>query len=356
MLSNATVTRPPGWRRYPLLGLGMLALLAGLCGGLLRLGWGGAHVPIALGIAHGPLMVCGFLGTLISLERAVALRRGWAYAVPAASGLGGILAMAGVDGGPLLFTVGSLGLVGLYGVLLRMQAEPFLQVMALGAAVYEAGPWWMGFLVLTIAGERLELSRVLRHAPRVERGFVAAAGLVVAALVVATFAPGVGWRLLGAALIALAAWLARYDVARRTVRQAGLTRFIAVCLLAGYAWLAAGGGLALAYGAVVAGPYYDAVLHAVFVGFVFSMIFGHAPIIFPAVLGVPPFYRPAFYVPLGLLHASLVLRVAGDLAGGLAMRRWGALLGAAAIVLFLASAGFAMWTARRAALASPASR
>src|SRR5690606_38266987 len=95
---------------------------------------------------------------------------------------------------------------------------------------------------------------------------------------------------------------------------------------------------------------------AVFVEFVFSMIFGHAPIIFPAVLGVPPFYRPVFYVPLGLLHDSLVLRVAGDLAGGLAMRRWGALFGAAAIVLFLASAGFAMWTARRAALASPAPR
>ncbi len=352
----------PVARRYPLLGLGMLALLAGLCGGLLRLGWGGGHIPDSLALTHGPLMVCGFLGTLISLERAVALRHAWAYPVPLLAGLGGVLAMAGVDGGPLLFTASGLGLVGLYAALLRMQAEPFLQVMALGAgawlvgnaiwhsgaAVHEAVPWWMGFLVLTIAGERLELSRMLLHGLRVERMFLVLAGGLAAALAVAAFAPGPGMRLLGAALVALAAWLARYDVARQTVRQAGLTRFIAVCLLAGYAWLGVGGVLALVYGDVAAGPTYDALLHAVFVGFVFSMIFGHAPIIFPAVLGVAPFYRPAFYAPLGLLHASLFLRVGGDLGGGFALRRWGALLNAAAVVLYLVSVGLTMPASRRA--------
>ena len=363
MSSPATATRPTERYRYPLLGLGMLALLAGLCGGLLRIGWSEAHVPVSLTLAHGPLMVCGFLGTLISLERAVALRKAWAYAVPLLAGLGGVLAMAGVAGGPLLFTAASLGLVGLYVVLLRMQAEPFLQVMALGAgawlvgnavwlsgaAVYEAVPWWLGFLVLTIAGERLELSRMLLHAPRVERLFLGLAGLLAAALAVTTFAPGPGMRLAGVALVGLAAWLARYDIARHTVRQSGLTRFIAACLLAGYAWLGAGGVLALVYGGVAAGPLYDALLHAVFVGFVFSMIFGHAPIIFPAVLGVAPFYRPAFYLPLALLHGSLLLRIAGDLGGGMALRRWGGLLNAAAILLFLASAGLTILTNRRRA-------
>lgn len=346
--------------------LGLLALLAGLCGGLLRIGWGGGHVPASLALAHGPLMVCGFLGTLISLERAVALRRGWAYAVPLIAGLGGILAMAGIAGGPLLFVLGSLGLVGLYGVLLRMQADAFLQVMALGAgawlvgnvvwltgaAVYEAVPWWLGFLVLTIAGERLELSRMLLHAQRVERLFLALAAGLAAAVAVTAFAPDFGMRLLGAALVGLAAWLVGFDVARHTVRRSGLTRFIAACLLAGYAWLGAGGMLALVYGAVVAGPIYDALLHAVFVGFVFSMIFGHAPIIFPAVLGVAPFYRPAFYVPLVLLHASLVLRIAGDLAGWIALRRWGGLINALAILLYLASVGLTILADRRRAVVS----
>jgi hypothetical protein len=31
--------------------------------------------------------------------------------------------------------------------------------------------------------------------------------------------------------------LATFDIARRTVRQSGVTRFIAVCLLSGYVWL-----------------------------------------------------------------------------------------------------------------------
>lgn len=41
------------------------------------------------------------------------------------------------------------------------------------------------------------------------------------------------------------------------------------------------GALALMAGQQVAGPLYDAMLHTFFLGFVFGMIFGHAPIIFP---------------------------------------------------------------------------
>ena len=44
-------------------------------------------------------------------------------------------------------------------------------------------------------------------------------------------------------MLVLAVWLFRYDIARRTVLQSGLTRFIALCLLAGYGWLAVGGVL-----------------------------------------------------------------------------------------------------------------
>lgn len=57
--------------RVPLLALGVLLLLAGLWTGLLRLGW---ELPLLLFASyHGPLMVSGFSGTLIGLERAVAL-------------------------------------------------------------------------------------------------------------------------------------------------------------------------------------------------------------------------------------------------------------------------------------------
>src|SRR5690606_15924905 len=98
-----------------------------------------------------------------------------------------------------------------------------------------------------------------------------------------------------------------------------------------------GGAMLAAYGMGAAPLMYDAVLHAVFVGFVFSMIFGHAPIIFPSVLGVPVFYRSIFYLHLAMLHASLTARIVGDLAGWEALRRWGAIFNGAAILIFLAS-------------------
>jgi len=94
-------------------------------------------------------------------------------------------------------------------------------------------------------------------------------------------------RIVGLGYLALAAWLLVHDLARVTVRQNGLTRYIAVCLLTGFVWLMVGGWLSIGYAGYTAGPIYDAKLHAVFVGFVFSMVFGHAPIIFPAVLGSP---------------------------------------------------------------------
>lgn len=67
---------------------------------------------------------------------------------------------------------------------------------------------------------------------------------------------------------------------------------------------------------MLSGRGYDAVLHAVFLGFVLSMIMAHAPVILPAVIRRPLPYRPVMYVPLALLHATLLLRVlVGDARG-----------------------------------------
>nr|BFE78121.1 hypothetical protein GCM10020093_007220 [Planobispora longispora] len=53
--------------------------------------------PVAFTEQHGPLMALGFLGTLISLERAVALRSRWGYAAPALSALGAVALAAGAE-------------------------------------------------------------------------------------------------------------------------------------------------------------------------------------------------------------------------------------------------------------------
>lgn len=57
--------------RLPLMAVVLFALLAALWGGLLRLGWRWPALRPVLPVAHGPLMVSGFLGTLIGLERAL---------------------------------------------------------------------------------------------------------------------------------------------------------------------------------------------------------------------------------------------------------------------------------------------
>src|SRR5699024_9149383 len=179
-------------------------------------------------------------------------------------------------------------------------------------------PWLAGFLVLTIAGERLELSRLVGATGRSRAVFVAIVAVLLAGLVLSATMPSLGIRTTGAALLALAVWLARNDVARRTVRMSGAARYMALALLAGYLWMAVTGALWLGIGQLHdGGPHqpYDAMLHALFLGFVISMIFAHAPVVIPAVLGRPLPYRPGFYLPLALLHGSLLRRPLGGAAG-----------------------------------------
>ncbi|HET6802062.1 MAG TPA: hypothetical protein VFI50_05395, partial [Casimicrobiaceae bacterium] len=123
--------------------------------------------------------------------------------------------------------------------------------------------------------------------------------------------------------------------------------YIAVCLLAGYGWLAVGALTMLVGGFAPGTRSYDAALHALALGFVFSMVFGHAPIIFPAVLRVAVPYHPAFYVPLGLLHGSLAVRLIGDASGSFDWTRAGGALNAAALAAFIIGTVTAVLHARR---------
>jgi hypothetical protein len=368
-LAKPVPRRPRGgtarlaWKRLPLLALGFVALFVGVGAGLARLGWPMPDLASGAAALHGPLMVCGFFGVVISLERAVALgsHRGgaWAYAVPLAAGLGSAaLVHAAPAWGAALYLLASAGLLVASLQVLWRQREDFTLVIALGAACWCTGTalwafgapvhrvvgWWIAFLVLTIAGERLELSRFLPPSPMARRVF----GLVVVVLLASLAAWPLSWapHTFGVALFALAAWLFKQDIARRTVRQRALTRFIAVCLLAGYFWLAVGGALIATSGLVPGTPAYDAALHALLLGFVFSMVFGHAPIIFPAVLRVAVPYHAVFYAPLALLHGSLALRALGAATGAFEAMRWGALGTALALLAFIVVTASAVVRAR----------
>ena len=135
------------------------------------------------------------------------------------------------------------------------------------------------------------------------------------------------------------AWLAAavvFTVLHRMVRSVGLPRYMACCLLAGYGWLVVVGGIWLLQGPVYSGPGYDAMMHAVFLGFVMSMIMAHAPTILPAVLRRPLPYRPIMYLPAALLHVSLLARVLlGDAYGWPVLVQWGGVFNIVAVLLFV---------------------
>jgi hypothetical protein len=305
-----------------------------------------------LALLHGPLMVSGFLGTLITLERVVALRRRWLYLTPLLTGLGWlvILLLPSIPAGPLLLTLGSLG--GVLILLIIMRRDRGLHAITMlagmlawaagnalwlaGLAIYQVVYFWQAFLVLTILGERLELNRVLRPGRLQSWLFGLMTLLLLAGMIVLLRSSRVGVILAGAGMLGLGLWSIPNDIAWRNLRhKLPLTRYIAWCLAPGFLWLAISGLLNIFLGPQFAGPYYDAILHAVFLGFVISMIFGHAPIIFPAVLGVPINFHPVFYAQLILLHAALVLRIASDLGGWIPGRMWGGLLNEIALLLFL---------------------
>src|SRR5215470_9037611 len=340
--------------RFILIALAGVSLLAGLWAGSARLGW---TLPVPndqFPFIHGPLMVVGFLGTLIGLERAVALGQWWPYGIPIFTALSALSLLTGaaVELSALLAALASLFTVAVFVVLYhRYPAEHFV-IMAASAAVWFVGnilwlmrspifklvPWWVAFLVLMIAGERLELARVRRPSAKVRGIFHVSLGITIVGIGYSLFDFDFGLRIVGAGLLAIALWLIRYDLAWQSTRQSGLPRFMAVCLIAGYFWLAAGGLLWILLAQFfTAGPRYDVMLHAIFLGFVFSMIFAHAPIILPTITGMALPFQNLFYLHAGLLHGSLLLRVTGDLGLWLSLQQWGGTLNVLSVLLFLIS-------------------
>ncbi|MBF0267570.1 MAG: hypothetical protein HQL44_03145 [Alphaproteobacteria bacterium] len=340
---------------------GAVALIAGLLAGLDRMDIALPIPTIDLAMKHGPLMVAGFLATVIGLERAVALQSGWAFLAPAFSGIGALLFLAGFSQAPILMALGGLvlALSGLEGV--RRQPALYSVIMALGgmagaaatvfwafgASVPDAVGSWMAFLALTIAGERLELTRFLPPAKGRTPSLILLIALILLGSATSLIDSNAAPRVMGAGFLGLAVWLMVFDIARRNLRQPGLPRFIGLALLLGYVWLGIGGGALIDHGMPQGGFEYDAVLHLIFVGFVFSMIFGHAPVILPAVLKVQTPYHPILMVWLALLHGGLLLRLIGDHNAIVALRQWGGVLNEAAIILLIVTLAFRTIRAKR---------
>jgi len=341
-----------------------VALLAGLNAGLLLLGLPAPVTTDRMPDTHGMVMVLGFVGTVVALERAVALRRRAGFGAPVLLGAGGLLLIssAPLRLGQVALAAGAAALIGVYIPLWRRQRDDSILVQAFGAVLATSGallwlggipvarllPWLAGFVVLTIAGERLELARVILLASATVGQFLTLTALITVGTVLTLLWPVVGYPVLGLSLLALVGWLMVHDVARRTIRATGLTRFMAGCLLAGYVWLAVAGAIWVLAGEVTEGPAYDAVIHALFLGFTMSMIMAHAPVILPAVLRCRLPYHPVMIAPPVLLHVSLLLRLGvGDARGLDPARQVGGALNVVALLGFVAiTAGSAIRAGR----------
>jgi hypothetical protein len=366
----AQITSMPGrgrsWRQAPFLLAAGVALLAGLDAALLLLGLPAPVTTTRLPHVHGILLVVGFVGTLVSVERAVALKHPAAFAAPGLLGGGAlvVLSPAPLRLGQVLLALGACALGAVYVPLWRRQRDEAVLAQALGAVLVVGAlvlwlggvsvpyllPWLVGFVVLSIGGERLELARIAMSANAGPDLLILTGG--VAAAAAGCLLWPVVYPALGLVLLALVGWLALHDVARHTIRSTGLPRFSAACLLGGYLWLGVAGSVWMVGGAAYDGARYDAVVHATYLGFTLSMIMAHAPVILPAILRRPLPYHPALIGPAVLLHLSLALRIwIGDGLGLTWAWRTGGLLNIVALLTFVATAA---WSASRRA--SPGTR
>jgi hypothetical protein len=231
------------------------------------------------------------------------------------SAIGAIALLVGVPRfAAVVFAIAGGIVVAASAALAIRQLALFMVVLTVGAACWVAGTlqwligdfsavvtgWWLDFLVLTVAAERLELSR-LRDLSRLNQ--IPFAGAMLLLLLggargelAQSSAP-----LTAAGLLGCAAWLLHYDIARRTVRS------------------------------------YDALVHAIAIGFALSMIFGHAPIILPAMIGIRVQFTRIAYIPLVLLHLSLGLRITGDFFERADQRESGAFITLFALALYAAT-------------------
>jgi hypothetical protein len=312
-------------RKYliPFLMFVFVNLVLGMYAGLGRMGW---TFPFLDGyLHHGAIMVGGFLGTLIALEKVIPLKHKALLAIPAVSASSIIFFWTGnFLVGAIMLIIASIGLILVYSIYLTRQREVYMWLMLFSAVCLFIGdvvllqerfypmalPWWMAFLLFTIVSERLELSKFLPVTAKHKALLVAFLILFVVGIIIPFHSTGN--YLSGASLILISIWLLRHDVIRINLRKKGLTKYSGIALLCGYVSLLLTGVFMVALPAVVFA--YDVVVHTFFLGFVFCMIFAHGPIILPGVVGfmVKP-YHDFLYVPLTLLTSSLALRIAADL-------------------------------------------
>lgn len=334
-------------KRFPFVLLALMCLIFGFLTGLNRIGWSIFASPATA--HHGAIMIGGFLGTLIALEKLIPLKNRILFLVPVLSGGSLVLFLLNFPYAAMtMLLCASFFLCCIFAFYLYKHRELQYVMMLLGAISWFIGntllltkkmyplsfPWWLGFILFVIIGERLEITKFLPVTGK-QKSVVFFFLLLYFISCLVSF-HGIGNIISGVALIGISVWLLRYDIIRISISKTLLTKYVAMALLCGYVALMLCGIFFITMkGSLLA---YDALIHTFFLGFTFSMIFAHGPIILPGVLGisVKPYHK-IFYVWLILLQVSWLVRVYADVRHYYDLRSYTGLVSMTAILGYFIS-------------------
>ena len=170
----------------------------------------------------------------------------------------------------------------------------------------------LSYPILMILGERLALSRVGPR-PIVRRAGVIYI-LTILYLATLTFSlytsPDIYLRIVYTATLAVLVIYTIYSDPGLRAVSGDIHRFLRTHLIGGYAMLLAGIIVAPLSGLPTGANLYDLYIHLIGLGFIGSMLLGHGPIVLSGIRGVKPRYS---YVPYAVLLASIGLRALLDI-------------------------------------------
>ncbi len=335
----------------------IIALLSGFLSGWSRLGWNFPMliIPSSGVTQHGVIMASGFLGSLILLEKIVLLQNRWFLIFPLINAFSVLLFFVDYQFIATIFLlIGSTTMVGLaiYFLLKHNESHHYL---FLGGAILSwisnfrflssnfypvILPYLIGFFLLMIVGERLEMTRFL-PVSHIKVNILWA--MLLAWVIGILFIPFHSkiFPFISTLLSGIALWLLQNDMPKHSIKKAGLHRFVGINLIIAYVWL-------FLFGIWQVLPFkvafaYDAFVHLYFIGFVLSMVLAHAPIILPSVLklGVKPFYS-GLYIWVAFMQISLIMRLTGDVSGNFAWRKIGGLFNGVGFIGYLGTLAILM--------------
>lgn len=325
----------------------ILSLLVGIYSGWLRTGLQFYYLP---GLAeHGAIMVGSFLTTVVIIERIITFRNKIIFLLPLINVLSLVFFLFDqykIGYVLLIISASGLTVVMIYFTFKFKELPNYL--LTIGALCLLIGNlflmffgkyppatiWWIAFFLFTIVAERLELTRYL---PVTKRQKI----LLTIFLIIFIVGMFIKFHLYGKyisslSLILTAGWLLKFDIATKNIRKDGMFKYIGILLLTGYVWLIITAGIFLIESNSML--VYEAGLHSFFLGFVFSMIFAHAPIILPAVIGKNiKIFGTVLYLWFYILQGSLLFRIAGDLLGSYEARQVSSIFNGIAILGFFIS-------------------